>query len=412
MNNDQITNLLSILLVCMVSILFVLVFIFVWLKIKEKNKGLGKNKKQLNISENGKEAINAGKGYNKQSIFKFMEFESIEDNMIIQKKGNLNKYLMVVECQGINYDLMSGIEKNSVEQGFLQFLNTLRHPIQIYVQTKTVNLTESLKTYNEKIKELSNALVKTQMEYNDKVSSGNFTPEQLNSLRFEIIKQRNLYEYGIDVVKNTEQMSLNRNILTKKYYIIIPYYPEDISEDFVKEEIKNLAFSELYTKAQSIINALAVCGIHSKVLNSNQLVELLYVAYNRDESEVYGLDKALKARYDELYVTAEDVLDKRMREINKKIEEEAQIKANEVVFNLAEERAKEREIKERERKMSELINKTAMRVIDENKEIIGDELAEKAKEKLEKKSKSKVNKREGGKEENEKEQKARSRKTI
>ena len=49
------------------------------------------------------------------------EFEKVEDNMIIQKKG---KYLMVLECQGINYDLMSEMEMASVEQGFIEFLNT------------------------------------------------------------------------------------------------------------------------------------------------------------------------------------------------------------------------------------------------------------------------------------------------
>ena len=39
---------------------------------------------------------------------------------------------MVLECQGVNYDLMSDMERTSVEQGFIQFLNTLRTEIQIY----------------------------------------------------------------------------------------------------------------------------------------------------------------------------------------------------------------------------------------------------------------------------------------
>ena len=56
---------------------------------------------------------------------------------------------MAIECQGVNYDLMSQIEKVSVEEGFQQFLNTLRHPIQIYIQTRTVNLENSISTYKE-----------------------------------------------------------------------------------------------------------------------------------------------------------------------------------------------------------------------------------------------------------------------
>lgn len=38
-----------------------------------------------------------------------MEFDKIEDNMIITQNGI--KYIMVVECQGVNYDLMSEVEK-------------------------------------------------------------------------------------------------------------------------------------------------------------------------------------------------------------------------------------------------------------------------------------------------------------
>ena len=87
--------------------------------------------------------------YNTKSIFNFMDFERIEDNMIIQKRG---KYLMVLECQGINYDLMSEMERTSVEQGFIQFLNTLNTEIQIYVQTRTINLEDSILTYKNKFK--------------------------------------------------------------------------------------------------------------------------------------------------------------------------------------------------------------------------------------------------------------------
>ena len=57
---------------------------------------------------------------------------------------------MVLECQGVNYDLMSEMERTSVEQGFIEFLNTLRTEIQIYVQTRTVNLSNSIHTYKDK----------------------------------------------------------------------------------------------------------------------------------------------------------------------------------------------------------------------------------------------------------------------
>ena len=139
MTNNQIANMLLVVLGIMVTILIVLICVFIYIKLKTKKKA---NSQSDSINQNGKSKVQ--QLYNVQSIFNFMEFDKIEDNMIVQKKGK--KFLMVVKCQGINYDLMSGVEKNSVEQGFIQYLNTLRNPIQIYVQTRTVDLTGSIKS--------------------------------------------------------------------------------------------------------------------------------------------------------------------------------------------------------------------------------------------------------------------------
>ena len=48
-----------------------------------------------------------------------MEFDSVQDNMIIRK--GRKQYVMVIECKGINYDLLSEDEKNAVEAGFVEF---------------------------------------------------------------------------------------------------------------------------------------------------------------------------------------------------------------------------------------------------------------------------------------------------
>lgn len=380
MSSDGITNLLSIVLMTMILILFVLVVVYFVLKArmdkpqkKEKEKGRKeeiKEKKSENIS------------YNKQSIFSFLEFDRIEDNMIVRKKGN--KFLMVIECQGINYDLMSGIEKNSVEQGFLQFLNTLRYPIQIYVQTRTVNLESGIIKYKERVNKIKDRLMQKQMEYARKEGLG-YSREELEKAKLEVTRERNLYEYGVDIINNTEKMSLNKNILRKHYYVIIDYVPEDVNlADFGKDEISSMAFSELYTKAQSIINALGVCGVNGKILDSNELAELLYIAYNRDEAEIYELDKALNAGYDELYSTAPDVLDKRMKEIDKKIEIEANKVANKAVMEAMADAEKVRKVKEKEDEMDELIKQMAQFIIKENENLVGKEVADKAKEKVRK----------------------------
>ena len=123
-----------------------------------------------------------------------MDFDKIEDNMISQKNGE--RYIMVVECQGVNYDLMSEVEKNAVEEGFIQFLNTLRHSIQIYTQTRTINLENSIQTYRDKVKELDDKLERQRMQYQNMVDSGKYSKQQLEQAYYELTKQTNLCEYG------------------------------------------------------------------------------------------------------------------------------------------------------------------------------------------------------------------------
>lgn len=284
---------------------------------------------------------------------------------------------MVVECQGINYDLMSEMEKTGVEEGFIQFLNTLRHPIQIYVQTRTVNLAESIQRYKTSVEQVEMELNKKQIEYNQMKQAGNATQEQLDKEFFELTKKRNLYEYGKDIIKNTEMMSLNKNVLTKKYYIVIPYFSEEaMKEEYSKDEVQNMAFSELYTKAQSIIRTLFACSVSGKILNSYQLVELLYNSYNREQAEVFGLNKAIQAGYEELYSTAPDVFVKKERILDKQIQDEAMKLARDEV-DRARSKAEQNYIRKKIDKKS-IIGNIAKMVLNQNREYIGDDIAEEA----------------------------------
>ena len=370
-------DLLQYALIGAIILMFILLVIFCILYLKSRTK----KTQTVNTAANTASAKTekTQKSYNVESVFDFMEFDKIEDNMICIKNGT--KYIMVVECQGVNYDLMSQVEKNSVEEGFIQFLNTLRHPVQIYTQTRTINLENSLQTYRNKVKEIEENLEKQKQKYEQMVASGTYSDEELKAAFYELTKATNLYEYGKDIIYNTERMSLNKNVLNQKYYVVIPYYPEELGENnFDQKEIRNLAFSELYTRAQSIIRTLSACGVNGKVLDSNELVDLLYVAYNRDDAEIYGIDKAMKAGYDELYSTAPDVIDKKMKALNEKIEQEAFELANQKVIEAKSE--KEMELEEKESSMENLIDQMAKMIISQNRRAIGNDIAEKATEKI------------------------------
>lgn len=384
MEVDMVTKLLTVSLIVMVVVLVVLVLVYVILKVKSKQTQRANSTTSADIKIKDKSTKQA-EIVKYKSVLDFMEFDKVEDNMIVQKAGV--KYLMAIECQGINYDLMSAIEKTGVEESFMQFLNTLRHPIQIYVQTRPINLENSIKLYKTKLDEIEDKYRRTKQTYESMIENPSYTKEQMNEEFYELTKITNLYEYGKDVIGDTQQMSLNKNILTKKYYIIIPYYPSDLgNNDFDAEEIKNIAFSELYTRSQAIIRTLSACSVNGKILNSEELVELLYMAYNRDEAEVFGLERALKAEYDQLYATAPDVLDRKMEALNEKIEMLGVEKAQQKLAQVKSE--KERVIADKESRLDQLINEIAKIVLEENKDYVGRDIAQKAIEKIEEEEKA------------------------
>lgn len=373
---DNLMNSLTIILVMLIFFIIILAFIYWYLTYKNKKK-IEEEEKVNTPGSTTKVATE----YTKKSIFKFMQFDKIEDNMIVQDKGQ--KYLMVIECEGINYDLMSQMEKTAVEAGFVQFLNTLRYPIQLYTQTRTINISDSIQNYKSRLTEIKKELDAKQQEYNRMLKNETYNENQLDMLKRELMRIKHLYEYGQDIIDNIQKTSQNKNVLRKHYYIVVPYYSAEIATDLLdEEEKKNMIFSELYTRAQSLIRSLFACEMKCKILNSEELVELLYVAYNRDESETYSVERAIRAGYNELYATAPDVLDKRMKAIDSQIEEKAIDLAKETIDEVRLE--KERKIKKKEENFEELVKQMAEVLLKENEKYVGKDVAEKAVKKIKK----------------------------
>ena len=386
MSNDSMVQLLILLAGIIGIVVIILIFVWVIIRLKEKNAEKEKMEEEKEKTQVKKSQI----VYTPESIINFMDFEKIEDNMIIQKKG---KFIMVVECQGINYDLMSDMEKVSVEQGFISFLNTLRHPVQLYIQTRTINLERSIEGYKSKLSDIDRKYVKLKSRYEDILKQKDSSMNDIEKAKYELVKQKNLKEYTEDIIRDIERQSLNRSILSKRYYVIIPCYQSEIEAgDFDKSEIKSMAFSELYTRARAVINSLFACQVTGRILNSEELTELLYIAYNRDESDLFWMEKIKQAGFEELYSTAPDAIDKKLKLLDKKIEEESVELANEKINEVR--RDKEIRALEIEKNEKEIVNEKAKELIEKHKRYIGEEIAEEAIYKLEKDEKKSQKKKE------------------
>lgn len=310
-------------IVAILGVMVALVGLYFYLS-KPKKPKKSKEAEQTIEDQNTDEARakqNYGKfttNLTRESIFDFMEFDEIVDNMIVRK--NATQYIMILQCNGVNYDLMSEQEKISVEEGFVQFLNTLRFPIQLYIQSRTLNLRDIIEEYKGRVDNLTVEIDKIDAKIAQAKAQGNRALRE--KLEFEKKRKINILEYGIDITDYVEKLSSNRNVLQQRTYVVVSYYSAEIGgglDKYSKEEIYNMCFAELYTRCQNIASALGTSQITSQILDSEELAELLYVAYNRDEAELLQLSKSLDAQYDSLYSSGKDVLKKKQEKLDQEI---------------------------------------------------------------------------------------------
>ena len=340
---------------------------------KKKNVETENDKNDSTVSPKG--TINE----NIVNIKQFLDFDEIKDNMIIRK--DRTQYIMVIQCQGVNYDLLSEEEKVAVEEGFVQFLNTLRFPIQLYVQTQTLNLEDIVGEYKEKIHNIENEIRNLQRKLDQAKAMSNI--KEIEKIKFELKRKTNVLEYGADITEYVKRLSLNKNVLKQKTYIIVPYYTSEFngSNKFDKEEADNIYFSELYTRAKMLVRAIASAGVSGRILNSEELSELLYIAYNRDDANMLSFNRLLESQYDSLYTTGKDVLKKKQEILDEKIEEEATNLVTDSIIKA------DKEIQEEDAKMEAAIIKRAKELTEEHKHQMTNRLYEKTKEQIDRKDK-------------------------
>lgn len=370
-----IIDVLNLVLVALIFIIFALVIVY--FVVLQRNKNKSNEIMSSKEKTRGSEYSSTDGALPRESIYKFMEFDEIKDNMIIRK--NRTQYVMVIQCQGVNYDLMSEQEKIAVEEGFVQFLNTLRFQIQLYVQTRSLNLKDIIDGYKARVKAIEVEVEQIRSKIADAQLKGN--KALVEKLKYEERRKINVLEYGADVSEYIGRMSLNKNVLQQKTYVIVSYYTSEMGSiaNYSKEEIDNMCFSELYTRCQSVARSLAASEVTGKILNSEELAELLYIAYNRDDSELLQLSKALDAEYDSLYNTAKDVLQKKQQEIEDKLDLEAVELATQSIINADEKREQENEEAQRTKKVKD----KALQLIEEYSGQMDEDLYERAKEEVE-----------------------------
>lgn len=215
--------------------------------------------------------IKGGKNTEKiKTAQEFLPFETINHDMI---ELGAYKYRMVLDVSSINYYLRTEQEKQIIEGTYQRFLNSLTFPISIYIQTKSIDSTEMLNSLENDIRDTVEAFPSL---------------ENYAERYFEDMQNLN------DHIQNTKQ---------KKKYIIIPYEDAGTMNGLSHEDKKDYSYKELLNRVRVIQDGLSSIGIKTKLLNNEELVELLYSAYNK--TSTVGLS-AINNEFLEMMVSGEN----------------------------------------------------------------------------------------------------------
>ena len=119
-----------------------------------------------------------------------------------------------------------------------------------------------------------------------------------------------------------------------------------------------------------------------------------YVAYNRDDFEIFGYDKAMQAGYEDLYSVAPDVFEKKIRVLDEQIKNGSIDLANSAIEKAKAKSKAQQMAEEKEKRLDDLISQMAQMILEENQNVVGVDIAKEAVKEIKKESEQK---KEGGK---------------
>jgi len=188
----------------------------------------------------------------------FVPIKDIRENVVIKRNGEM---LMVVLASSVNFALKSLDEQRAILQQFQNFLNTIDFSLQIYVQSRKLNIDPYLEILNGLNKNQDNDLMRIQLQ-----------------------------EYIGFITKFTDEY----DVMSKSFFVVIPYSPTklNMSKGFSKflsgsssaASNTDQQFEEhrlqLEQRAAMVVQGLAGVGVRTMTLQKDDLVELYYHLYN------------------------------------------------------------------------------------------------------------------------------------
>lgn len=213
------------------------------------------------------------------STQKYLNIAEIKDNVVVFNDGSLKAVLLV---SSINFALKSGEEQEAIIQNYVSFLNSLRRPIQVIIQSRLLNIDYYLLNLEQIKKEIINELLKTQIT---------------------------------DYIQFIRELIKMGDIMSKRFYVVVSYNPlGDSKKGFFAQTAELFSSASKITldrkkfekykivlsrEVSYIISGLSSMGIKSIQLDTQSLIELFYNSYNFEVAQREKLETLNKLRVED-----------------------------------------------------------------------------------------------------------------
>lgn len=202
----------------------------------------------------------------------FISIKEIRDNVVILNNNTMRSVLI---ASSLNFSLKSKDEQTAILLQYQNFLNSLDFDLQIFMESRKLDIRPYLLTIEERLKDQTNELIKIQTR-----------------------------EY-IEFIKN---FTTTTNVMTKSFFVVIPYSPPVFQDSnslltklgFGKKpsklaEKKIDSFEEnkvqLEQRISVVEQGLNRLGVNTAQLGTEELVELYFKIFNPGERDIPSLNK-------------------------------------------------------------------------------------------------------------------------
>ncbi len=204
-----------------------------------------------------------------QSTQDLVPIKEITDGVVILNDGGMR---MVLMASSINFALKSYDEQIAILLQYQNFLNSIDFPIQIFVNSRELDIRPYLATLEDRLKEQTAELLKIQV--------------------------REYIEFIKSFVESTD-------IMTKWFFIVVPYDPTIFSsaqksglwpfgkKNQVEEAAKDFKEnkSQLEQRVSVVRQGLNSLGIRLTALGTEELVELYFKLFNPGENDTPKINR-------------------------------------------------------------------------------------------------------------------------